>query len=392
MTKEIIDKSLNELSNYWIDTIRLTGGEPSLVPELIEYIINGIIKRKIIVNTIHLPNNGTITNDKIKKSIIKFLDYSDTIQSNRKKILHFFNKKYKPSYPSLKGKNPAWITHLSTWEHKNKDTFDKVKEFYTINDSRYAIITQEEISNREDLGTIDIEGKAIKNYSLYSKNQLNFIRIPFNEFCIIEDDAEKEPFLQKTLTISANGKVYVGGTKSFDNIEKDYLFNIMGCHNDFWEKVDKWCWCHPISIQARNFIEEYKSLQWKYEHHINMELNNINVLKSFKKMVNMIEVYRENLILFHSKLPYLSHSELNLFVVAYLCQEIYKTYGESKETINILNMFIEHTTGLQDELNKWDKELVENIYNLLIKRNNDRAISKINNPIKKFFATLYANT
>lgn len=91
MTKEIIDKTLDELSDYWIDVVRLTGGEPSLVPELVEYVVDGIIQRRIIVGTVQFITNGTITSDIIKKSIMKLLDYSNTIQNEREELAVFFD-------------------------------------------------------------------------------------------------------------------------------------------------------------------------------------------------------------------------------------------------------------------------------------------------------------
>lgn len=394
MTKEIINKTLDELSDYWIDNVRLTGGEPSLVPELVEYVVDGIIKRRIIVGTVQFITNGTITSDIIKKSIMKFLDYSNTIQNEREELAVFYdNEERNTIYESLKGKYPSWITQISTWEHDNEKTFDIVKKFYDIQNEKYNLITQEELGTREDIGNIVIEGNAEKIYEQYSEEQLNLIRILHNKFCIIEDGDGVEPYLKKTLSVSANGKVYVGSCISFNHIESNYLFNIMDCNNDFWKKVDRWCWENPISSYANKLMERYKSIKWKYEHHIDRKLNNKNTLESFEKLKNMIEVYRENLILFHPKLPYLSHTELNLFMVAYLCQELYKTeYEDNEENRNALSIFIDYTTGLhEDEANHWDKQTSENIANMMINRNNERAIEKIDNPIKKFFAYMYAN-
>lgn len=389
MTKDIIDKTLDELSSYWIDNVRLTGGEPSLVPELVEYVVDGIIQRRIIVGTVQFITNGTITSDIIKKSIMKFLDYSNTIQNEREELAVFYdNEERNIIYKSLKGKYPSWITQISTWEHDNEKTFDIVKKFYDIQNEKYNLITQEELGTREDVENIVIEGNAEKNYNQYSEEQLNLIRILHNKFCVIEDGDIPEGYLKKTLSVSANGKVYVGSCISFNHIENNYLFNIMDCNNDFWKKVDKWCWKNPISSYANNFIEKYKSLKWKYEHNINRKLNNKDTLEAFGKMANMIEVYRENLILFHPKLPYLSHSELNLFVVAYLCQELFNTYEGETECIN---MFIEYTTGLHDKLNQWNKQTAEIILNTMIQRNNDRAIEKIDSPIRKFLIRIYAN-
>ena len=92
MSKEIIDKALDEVSGFYLYTIRITGGEPSLVPELIEYLIDGIIERHIIVNCVHMITNATIKSHKIKDCIQKYLAYAESIQEERNKIEEFFGK------------------------------------------------------------------------------------------------------------------------------------------------------------------------------------------------------------------------------------------------------------------------------------------------------------
>lgn len=385
MNKNIIDKALDEISDFYIDTIRITGGEPSLVPESIEYLIDGIIKRKIKVYDIHMMTNATIQSQKIKDSIIKYLKYSKDIKEERKKIFDYFSQDKTTMYTSTKDKDLAWVMHLSTWEHDNLSTFNDVKKFYDIKHDNYILITQDELNDREHKGVITIEGNAEKNYKLFSDKELNVVRIIHNDYCIIQDNFnETIPCITKMVSIGANGKVYVGCMKSYDNIEKDYLFNIMDCDNDFWERVDQWCWKNPISMTANVFLEKYYGLKWKYEHNI----GNISkeLIEAFAKIEFHIKVYEESLINYHPKLPFLLHSELNLFVVATMCEYWY----EQNVTWEQLELLIKYTTGLDDETIKtMNKNTVHNISESLIKRNNDRAISNIDNPIQKFLAKLY---
>lgn len=49
ITPEIIDKTIDEVSDYYINCIRIFGGEPFLVPELVVYLIDKIIEKKIKV-------------------------------------------------------------------------------------------------------------------------------------------------------------------------------------------------------------------------------------------------------------------------------------------------------------------------------------------------------
>ena len=50
ITDEIIDKALDELKNFDIGILRLHGGEPLLAPDMIQYLVDGIIKRNIKLN------------------------------------------------------------------------------------------------------------------------------------------------------------------------------------------------------------------------------------------------------------------------------------------------------------------------------------------------------
>ena len=145
ITKDIIDKTLDEISPYGIYVIRVTGGEPSLTPELLEYLIDGIISKKIKVNNIHFITNGTITSDIIKRSIYKMLDYAKTIKKERQEIADYFSDRTTALFDSLKDRDFAWCTMLSVWEHDNRATYQTVKEFYTIDNELYSIIDQDEM-------------------------------------------------------------------------------------------------------------------------------------------------------------------------------------------------------------------------------------------------------
>lgn len=62
MSKEVIDKILEAASG--IDIISLTGGEPFLEPDLIEYLVDKIIEKDFDVTHLATVTNGTILNDR----------------------------------------------------------------------------------------------------------------------------------------------------------------------------------------------------------------------------------------------------------------------------------------------------------------------------------------
>lgn len=376
ISKEIIDKTLEELQDYYINCIRVTGGEPFLKPEIIEYLINKIIEKKIKVKMLHIISNATIKNEKIKNSIVKFISYGNDIQDIRKSIkTHFSERLSDTIYERFKNKDIMVAMVLSTYEHNNDKMFDEVYCFYDIIKSdNFALVSQNEINK----GTVLIEGMAEKTYNDFSKEDLKYVRVLHNKFCIIDDSDKKELCIKKCVSIGASGKVYVGGMLSYEHIDTDYIFNIMDCKNDFWDQIDKWCWENPIYIGANSLVEIYKSLHWQKDNGYKYD----PVIDAVDKIKMQIDIYEELLKYYHNELPHLNHCELNLFVVAVF---LIKAYSEG-QTLKQLRPFIEYTTGLSDSvINAMTKEKCKNIYDNLSNENNKRAVETIKNP---FFKTI----
>ena len=74
ITTEIIDKTFDEVQNYYISDLRLNGGETFLKPEMIVYILEQIEKRNIMVNRIFVFTNGYYFDQRIVKAIKRFLN------------------------------------------------------------------------------------------------------------------------------------------------------------------------------------------------------------------------------------------------------------------------------------------------------------------------------
>jgi len=244
ISRGIIDKTLGEIQSYYINCIRITGGEPFLKPEIVEYLINQIIEKKIKVKMLHIISNATIKSEKIRDSIVNFIEYGNTIQNERKNIKEYFSDRLgDPVYAKAKNRDTMVALVLSTYEHHNNATLDNVYSFYdTIKSDNFILASQNDINKM----TVVIEGKAEKSYKEFSKQDLKYVRVIHNKFCIIDDSDKEVPCIKKCVSIGANGKVYIGGMLSYVHIDRDYIFNIMDCKNNFWEKIDKWCWENPI--------------------------------------------------------------------------------------------------------------------------------------------------
>lgn len=81
MTKEIIDKVLKN-SNYKIKEMKylaIAGGEPTLVPDIVSYLIDTIIEENIsITSNINFITNGLIYSDETINALDKLMSYLKT--------------------------------------------------------------------------------------------------------------------------------------------------------------------------------------------------------------------------------------------------------------------------------------------------------------------------
>ena len=73
ISKKVIDRLFDEVSV--VTTLLLTGGEPFLEPEMMDYIFDGIIKRKIPIGKIEVVTNGTIRDKRLAESFNKIGKY-----------------------------------------------------------------------------------------------------------------------------------------------------------------------------------------------------------------------------------------------------------------------------------------------------------------------------
>lgn len=73
ISKEVIDSLLDQINS--IGLLTLTGGEPFLEPEMIEYLFTGIIKRKIPILEVGCMTNGSIKSVALAHSFNKMAVY-----------------------------------------------------------------------------------------------------------------------------------------------------------------------------------------------------------------------------------------------------------------------------------------------------------------------------
>lgn len=285
ISKSIIDKTLDEVQGVFINSLRVSGGEPLLVPELIEYLLDKIIEKHILVNDIVIFTNGLNTDLQLCKSIYKIIRYQRQIEpeiSDSKKLCSGFSEyvygglhKYKFSIIiSDVGRNPLLFKNIEN----TRLFFNK-----NVKDENFIISRQSYTMN--DFGCLALEGRAAKNYKdlLGNTVALDAIRYINHNYYFILDLKEDNHLITKTLSVSANGNVFPGCLMSYDRVDKSPMFNIMDCKNDFFDRVNNFCWQYPINNQVANLRSKYEACKFCKENNIKLKINeydeiNLNVL------------------------------------------------------------------------------------------------------------------
>lgn len=285
MSKSIIDKTLDEMQGVFINSLRVSGGEPLLVPELIEYLLDKIIEKHILINDIVMFTNGLCTDLQLCESINEIIKYQNQIEpeiSNYKELSSGFAEyvyaglsKYKFSIIiSDVGRNPFLFKNLENTRKffdtnvKNKD-FRISRQSYTMN----------------DFGCLALEGRAAKNYKdlLGNTVSLDAIRYINHNYYFILDLKEDNHLITKTLSVSANGNVFPGCLMSYDRVDKSPMFNIKDCKNDFFRRVNSYCWRYPVNNKVADLRSKYEALKFCKENNVKLKINeydeiNLNVL------------------------------------------------------------------------------------------------------------------
>ena len=287
INKSIIDKTLNEMKDTYIEVLRISGGEPLMVPELIIYLLNKIIELKIQVNNVVIFTNGLKTDLQLCQMIMDFLQYLKQIEPEIKestKLLQQFSEYiyYKSSETRFNiiisdiGRNPL-----------NKKHIDNNIKFFRDNILNDDFNIERQSASFRDFGSISIEGNAERNFRelLDDYVLIDDIRIIDNNyyFLFIYDDIS---IITKTLTVSANGNVFPGCIMSYDKVDNSPMFNIMDCTNDFFQRVNEFCWEHPVNLMISTLRSKYLAIEF-------CRKNSINIVTDYDKM-DIIKVYKQN--------------------------------------------------------------------------------------------------
>lgn len=310
ITKEVIDKTLDNIKEERIEILSILGGEPTLNIPMIEYLIDGIINRGIYVYSISMFTNGLICDESILPVLTKAREYLENVIAEKNDRIHKF-------ITMKKNYNPRVRITISTAHHRNENAIEKAKQFYEQLASPFFLVYVQEQFDEQEVRII-LNGNAIENYkTILSKNttykQINFENSDeyyFIEYLSTIDAAE----MQRCILVTTNGNVVCNSTKSYSYIDSKPVFNICRNNNGLWEEIDAWCWKHPIGGNAR-MMRNYKDAMLFLSENMGTSFSNYdkNLIRITNNIIDELEIF---CLSAHNEYPFLNFGDIERIAAA----------------------------------------------------------------------------
>lgn len=199
LTKEIVDDFFEKNDIYYIGTLLFSGGEPTLNGEMLEYIVDKIIKKEINVDMFMLSINGLSYSDSLVNGLNKLRDYV---------LLKSEKKRYCPGL--------LMVSQDQFHKEADSEVIEKLKKLSYFSPIDKHIIDEENILPY---------GRALK-YKLSKQ------RPDLNELLDYQKNYEVKEYEGDTYLvisyqyISANGNVINDGCQSYDLMDEYALGNV----------------------------------------------------------------------------------------------------------------------------------------------------------------------
>lgn len=380
ISKEIIDKTLDEMEGVYIETLRISGGEPLLKPNLISYLIEKIIEKHIYINNIYIFTNGNVkTNLELSYSILKLLNYLRDIEPEIRNIIRWSDSTTEKIYAGTYGSKFNIIVSDHS-RQTNQRQIDNIINFFheQIKDEDFSIVRQSDSYN--SFGCITLEGNAAKNYKVLLNKEVSLsdIRILNNNYYFMAKSANlsSEPFfkdtvfIRKTLTVSANGNVFPGCLMSYERVDSNPMFNIMECNKDFYKRVNKFCWEHPINEKALNIRNKFSAIEFCKKHNILVKDMSKLDFEGVRLLNNSVNEYERIAKDTHLILPNLNFTEIDLLSSTILSLNMF----EKNIPVKYIQIYLKWCTNFDDNtISNISAEWCRGLISFLSEKNNKTA-------------------
>lgn len=329
ISKEVIDKTLDEVSI--IGNMLLTGGEPFLEPEIIDYICDGIIKRKIPIMNIHVVTNGTIKNKSIAESFNKLTNYIAEYCAK--------DKEWDKKQLRTLGK----ITVSCDKYHSEVDIMETL-DFYRRYLNKHTIIIRETPPKKDEIEKILYLGNATKN-SLKPNQKYRYAITPYRVSFLIDKESGRFA-IDTMIQIGWDGKILIGEDSSYEQQDNNNYGNILNEHIS--DLLAKGAFNEPFTEDEAHTHDNIYSI------YVNKEFNDIYTKDLCEFFLRIFEyVYYER------KRIHEIYTELNFDEVVNLAYHdmnigFKEKYGMSADFYRIDNLELFNTT-FEDSVREMSK-------------------------------------
>lgn len=360
ITKEIIDKTLDEIQDVFIYVIRLNGGEPLLNPDMIEYLVDEIINRHILVSEMAVFTNGTVRNETVKKAFRKFSVYRESI--NDEINYHLARNSDIEIHHVYKTEGKGIGIIISTNLHDcDISNIRKTKDFYSLeNTEYYSTVIQSDVFSHLD--TVTISGNAEDNIKEIVGNivSIDEIRTINNKYNFIRNFINSDYcYVEKTISVSANGNVFPGCLMDYNKVDCDYMFNIQDCNGNFIKKIIDWCWQYPVNKKINMRREIYNAIKFCMENGIKVRISK-KVLALWEAYDIMTIAQEKNAREIHEKVPMFNSVEVDTLSTALLVNDMFKNGVDIEVIKTYLKYYSEYDADTIKNINlKWVQGFID---------------------------------
>ncbi len=210
LTKEIVDEYFEKNEIYYIGTLLFSGGEPTLNGKILEYIVDKIIEKEIIVDMFMFGINGLSYSDELVNGLNKLRDY---ILLKSEKQRH---------WPGV-----LMVSQDQFHKEANPEVVEKLQRLTYFSPINKHIMKEENILPY---------GRALENGLSKQQPDLNKL-IDYQKNYRIREYKGDTYLVISYQYISANGNIINDGCQSYDLMDEYALGNVQNqCIEEIYTK------------------------------------------------------------------------------------------------------------------------------------------------------------